>query len=102
MKSAFLHGELEEDVYIEQSKGYIKKGEKRKVLKLRKALYGLKQAPRAWYSKIESYFVKTGFVKCPSEHTLFTKTEEGKVLIVRIYVDDLIFTGNDRLLIEKF
>ena len=103
VKSAFLHGELEEDVYVEQPKGYVKKEEERKVLKLKKALYGLKQAPRAWYSRIENYFLQEGFEKCQSEHTLFTKTEkERKLLIVSIYVDDLIFTGNDGLLIEEF
>ena len=90
-------------MYVEQPKGYVKKGEERKVLKLKKALYGLKQAPRAWYSRIETYFLKQDFKKCTSEHTLFTKCkEDGKVLIVSIYVDDLIFTGNDRRLMEEF
>ena len=103
VNSAFLHGELEENVFIEQPKGFVKKGEEDKVLKLRKALYGLKQAPRAWYSRIEAYFVKEGFDKCPSEHTLFTKcAAEGKVLIVSIYVDELIFTGNNESLINEF
>ena len=103
VKSAFLHGELEEDVYIEQPKGYEQKGEEEKVLKLRKALYGLKQAPRAWYSRIEAYFVKEGFQKCPSEYTLFAKIQkEGRILIVSIYVDDLIFTGNDEDFINEF
>jgi hypothetical protein len=58
VKSAFLHGELLETVYVEQPLGYVKKGSESKVYKLHKALYGLKQAPRAWYSKIEQYFVK--------------------------------------------
>lgn len=62
VKSAFLHGELNEIVYVEQPQGYQKKGEEDKVFKLRKALYGLKQAPRAWYSKIESYFLKEGLI----------------------------------------
>jgi hypothetical protein len=55
VKSAFLHGELIENVYIEQPAGYQKEGND-KVYKLKKALYGLKQAPRAWYSKTEAYF----------------------------------------------
>ncbi|PNX60516.1 copia-type polyprotein, partial [Trifolium pratense] len=69
VKSAFLHGELSEDIYVEQPPGYQR--EKNKVYKLKKALYGLKQAPRAWYSKIEAYFNSEEFEKCPSEHTLF-------------------------------
>ena len=56
VKSAFLHGELEEAVYMEQPEGYVCKGGEHKILKLKKALYGLKQSPRAWYSKIEGFF----------------------------------------------
>lgn len=74
-----------------------------KVYKLKKALYGLKQTPRAWYSRIEAYFMKEGFEKCDYEHTLFIKTnKEGKVFIVSLYVDDLIFTGNDELMFTQF
>lgn len=104
VKSAFLHGDLDEDVYVEQPLGYVRKGEEQKVYKLRKALYGLKQAPRAWYSKIEAYFLKEGFTRCNYEHTLFVKSEEGgkRLLIISLYVDDLIFTGNDACMFEKF
>lgn len=103
VKSAFLHGELSEEVYVQQPQGYEQKGEEHKVYKLNKALYGLKQAPRAWYSKIEGYFAKEGFEKCHYEHTLFTKSKEGgKLLIVSLYVDDLIFTGNDKSMCEEF
>ncbi|KAL9235087.1 hypothetical protein vseg_009883 [Gypsophila vaccaria] len=102
VKSAFLHGELKEEVYVQQPEGFIKQGEEDKVYKLKKALYGLKQAPRAWYSKIEAYFLRKNFERCPSEHTLFTKSTGGKVLIVSLYVDDLIFTGNDRNMCDEF
>ncbi|CAJ2647282.1 unnamed protein product [Trifolium pratense] len=74
VKSAFLHGELSEDV----------------------------QAPRAWYSKIEAYFSNEKFEKCSHEHTLFVKQVEEKILIVSLYVDDLIYTGNDDELIRDF
>lgn len=103
VKSAFLHGELSEEVFIDQPPGYHRKGAEQKVYKLKKALYGLKQAPRAWYSRIESYFVKEGFRRCPYEHTLFVKVGDGgKILIVCLYVDDLIFTGNDEFMFEVF
>ena len=103
VKSAFLHGELNEVVFVEQPCGYVQKGNEQKVYRLKKALYGLKQAPRAWYSRIEAYFMKEGFEKCDYEHTLFIKTsKEGKVLIVSLYVDDLIFTGNDELMFIEF
>lgn len=102
VKSAFLHGELKEEVFVQQHEGFIKKGEEGKVYKLKKVLYGLKQAPRAWYSKIEAYFMREGFEKCSSEHTMFTKSKGGKILIVSLYVDDLIFTGSDMSMCDEF
>ena len=76
VKSAFLHGELKEAVYVEQLKGYVRKGEEHKVLRLKKALYCLKQALRAWYSRIEGFFIKEGFEKCSHEHILFLKHKD--------------------------
>ena len=103
VKSTFLHGELNEVVFVEQPCGYVQKGNEEKVYKLKKALYGLKQAPRAWYSRIEVYFMKECFEKCDYKHTMFIKTsKEGKVLIVSLYVDDLIFTRNDELMFTEF
>ncbi|KAH9799278.1 hypothetical protein KPL71_000300 [Citrus sinensis] len=103
VKSAFLHGELQEEVFIEQPPGYVKLGSEHKVYKLKKALCGLKQAPRAWYSHIDAYFLKEGFRKCPYEHTLYIKIgDDGKMLMVCLYVDDLIYTGNDIVMFEKF
>jgi hypothetical protein len=102
VKSAFLHGELVEDIYVDQPPGY-QKGNANEVYKLRKALYGLRQAPRAWYSKIENYFMSEKFEKCPHEHTLFVKfADQGKLLIVSLYVDDLICTGNDLTMVHNF
>lgn len=102
VKSAIMHGELKEYVYVNQHEGFIAKGEEHKVYKLKKALYGLKQAPQAWYSRIEAYFVKENFARCSTQHTLFTKSKGGKFIIVSLYVDDLIFTGNDRGLYDEF
>jgi hypothetical protein len=103
VKSAFLHGELAEAIFVEQPQGFEKQGEEHKVYRLKRALYGLKQAPRAWYSRIETYFVKEGFEKCFCEHTLFTKTsDKGNMLIVSLYVDDLIFTGNSECMFKGF
>lgn len=102
VKSAFLHGELEEDMFVEQPQGYKVTGKKHMVYKLYKALYGLKQAPRAWFSRIEAYFIKEGFMSSPSEQTLFIKRKGGNILIVSIYVDDLLFTGNDEEMLNQF
>src|SRR3954466_8479778 len=103
VKSAFLNGFLEEEVYINQPLGYVKVGEEKKVCRLKKALYGLKQAPRAWYSRIDSYFLKNNFKRCPFEHTLYTKEgAHGEFLIVCLYIDDLIFTGSSSSMNEDF
>ena len=102
VKSAFLNGVLEEEVYIQQPPGYEAKGQESKVLKLKKALYGLKQAPRAWKSRIDKYFQENGFTKCPYEHALYFKIKDGHVLIICLYVDDLIFTENNLSMFEDF
>jgi hypothetical protein len=103
VKSAFLNGELKEEVYVEQPQGFEIEGQEEKVYRLKKALYGLKQAPRAWYSNIDNYFMKKGFEKSKNEPTLYVK-RQGMVdiLIVALYVDDLIFTGNNLKMIEDF
>ena len=72
------------------------------VYKLQKALYRLKEAPRTWFSRIESYFIKEEFKSSFSEQTLFIRKQGGKILIVNIYVDDLLFTGYDEELLEEF
>ncbi|CAL9006618.1 unnamed protein product, partial [Prunus brigantina] len=103
VKSAFLNGTLEEEVYLEQPAGYVKQGQADMVYKLKKAFYGLKQAPRAWYTRIDSYFMEHEFQRCPYEHTLYVKNnQQGDVVIVCLYVDDLIITGNNMRLVVEF
>ncbi|KAL5731634.1 hypothetical protein ACHQM5_004343 [Ranunculus cassubicifolius] len=103
VKSAFLNGELKEEVYVEQPQGFTDTQNEDKVFKLQKALYGLKQAPRAWYSRIDKYFTDTGFRRSKSEPTLYIKTQgNSSTLIVSLYVDDLIYTGNDETAIQGF
>ncbi|BBH09623.1 ADP glucose pyrophosphorylase large subunit 1 [Prunus dulcis] len=103
VKSAFLQGFLEEEVYVVQPPGYVQGNEETKVCRLKKALYGLKQAPRAWYSRIDAFFQEYGFHKCPYEHTLYTKkNSQGEILIVCLYVDDLIFTGSNAQMCDNF
>lgn len=94
---------LEEEIYVEQPMGYIIKGDEEKVLKLKKTLYGLKQAPRACNSRIDNYFQENGFTKCPHEYAFYAKVcENGSILLVCLYVDDLIFTGNNPSMFEDF
>ena len=103
VKSAFLNGYLEEEIYVEQPQGFEVQGKEDKVLRLKKALYGLKQAPRAWYSRIDGYFTNQGFRRSQSEPTLYIKTQgQNHTLIISLYVDDLIYTGNDEKMIKEF
>ncbi|KAI5353802.1 hypothetical protein L3X38_006696 [Prunus dulcis] len=102
VKSAFLNGVLNEEVYVDQPSGFVIQGSEDKVYKLTKALYGLKQAPRAWYEEINSYFIKTGFYRSPSEATLYTKMSTSGILIVSLYVDDIIYTGSSKEMMAAF
>jgi hypothetical protein len=79
------------------------KGHRDKVLKLNKTLYGLKQTPKAWYSRIDFYFLKNGFLKCPHEYAIYVKIKENDdTLIVCLYVDDLIFINNNPKMFRDF
>jgi len=102
VKSAFLNGYLEEEIFVEQPEGFVVQGQEEKVYRLNKALYGLKQALRSWYSRIGTHLMSLGFVKSPSEFTLYVKKVESEILVVSLYVDDLFVTGSDEELIYKF
>lgn len=102
VKTAFLNGDIKEDVYVAQPEGFEKTGKEGFVYKLKKALYGLRQAPRAWYAKLSSYLEKLGFVKCPYEPAVYVRKEHDEMLIVAVYVDDLLITGSSKTMINKF
>lgn len=102
VKTAFLNGEIKEDVYVSQPEGFEKTGKEHLVYKLKKALYGLRQAPRAWYAKLNSCLENFGFLRCPYEPAVYTRMEQGEVLIIAVYVDDLLVTGSCIDVIEKF
>ena len=102
VKSAFLNGDLREEVYVQQPPGFVVKGSSDKVLKLKKALYGLRQAPRAWNAKLDSELLRLGFVKNPLEHAVYRRSNQDGFLLVGVYVDDLIITGSSKASIEQF
>jgi hypothetical protein len=102
VKSAFLNGVLQEEIYTEQPEGFANEGEEDKVCLLKKALYGLKQAPRAWYSRIDEHLQHLGFTKSLSESTLYIKQNGDNILIISLYVDDLLVTGNNNNNVETF
>eukprot|EP00253_Pinus_taeda_P034948 PITA_34948 len=98
VKTTFLNGKIEEEVYIEQPEGFETFDCELHVYRLKRALYGLKQAPYAWYTKIDSYFTGLGFTKSEVDVNLYHIMVEGKPLIIFLYVDDLILTGDDQLI----
>ncbi|WVZ97461.1 hypothetical protein U9M48_042998 [Paspalum notatum var. saurae] len=102
VKSAFLNGFIEEEVYVGQPPDFESARFPDRVYKLRKALYGLKQAPRASYARLKSFLLKSGFVMGLVDKTLFLLSRGGDTTIVRIYVDDIIFGGSSHALVFSF
>ncbi|GJY68638.1 retrovirus-related pol polyprotein from transposon TNT 1-94 [Tanacetum coccineum] len=95
VKTAFLNGELKEEVYISQPEGFVDQDNPSHVYKLKKALYGLKQAPREWYDMLSSFFISQQFSKGVVDPTLFTWHAGNDILLVQIYVDDIIFASTN-------
>ena len=83
VKSTFLHGDLHEEIYMEQPIGFIQT-DSSLVCRLKKSIYGLKQAPRAWYAKMDSFLLESGFSRCHSDSTIYTK-KVGKSLIILVF-----------------
>ena len=99
--NAFLYGEVNQEIYMEQTKGLAIKEKHEFVCKLRKTLYGLKQAPTTWYEKIVKFLVQSGYTVTPANSKLFIKKHEGKLTMVLVYVDNLIITGDDETEIQR-
>ena len=98
MKIAFPNGMIEEEVYIEQPKGFETFDHESHAWQLKRALYGLKQAPRAWYTRIGSYFTGLGFMNNEADVNLYHIVVEGKLLIIVLYVNDIILIGDDQMI----
>jgi hypothetical protein len=93
VKSAFLNGNLAEEVYVHQPPGFTIPDDEHKVLRLCEALYGLKQVPRAWNAKLDASLASLGFHRSPLEDAVYLRNSGKATLIVGVYVDDLIITG---------
>eukprot|EP00253_Pinus_taeda_P025171 PITA_25171 len=95
VKTAFLHGSIKEEVYVEQPKGFEVQNHQTHVCRLKKALYGLKQAPHVWYERIDNYLMTLVFTKGEADPNIYFKVENDRPLILVSYVDDLFLTGAD-------
>ncbi|GJT87938.1 retrovirus-related pol polyprotein from transposon TNT 1-94 [Tanacetum coccineum] len=102
VKTAFLNGELKEEVYVHQPEGFVDPERPHHVYRLKKALYGLKQAPRAWYDTLSRFLLAQGFSKGVVDPTLFIRKTGKHTLHVQIYVDDIIFASTDPKDCDRF
>ncbi|CAH9068398.1 unnamed protein product [Cuscuta epithymum] len=101
VKTAFLNGELEEEIYMMQPEGHVVSGQEHKVCKLVKSLYGLKQAPKQWNEKFDEVLLAHGFTSLEVDKCVYTKIKNGVCIIICLYVDDmLIFSSNIELINE--
>lgn len=98
VKSAFLHGDLTKEIYMEQPLGFVQ--DSSLVCILCHSLYGIKQAPQAWYEKMDSFLLSTGFTYCHSDPTVYIQHLEDEVVILVLYVDDLLITSSSSYMIH--
>ncbi|GKB29090.1 retrovirus-related pol polyprotein from transposon TNT 1-94 [Tanacetum coccineum] len=102
VKTAFLHDDLEEDIYMAQPEDFQSTGkEENLVCKLKKSMYGLKQAPRQWYLKFDSFMQRAGYKRCAMDHCCYLKKVGSSSIILLLYVDDMLVAGSDMAEIKK-
>ena len=100
VKTAFLHGSLDEDIYMEATEGMpYPKGT---ILKLKKSLYGLKQAPRQWNKSLDEFIRSHGFKRCHIDRSVYIRGSGSSATIIAVYVDDILIFGHDHELITNF
>jgi transposase InsO family protein len=99
VKSVFLHGDLQEEIYMEQPPSYVQ-NDSSLVFRLNKSLYGLKQAPQAWYAKMENFHIDTEFSRCHFDPNVYTNKVGSHLIILVIYVDELTLTSSDSKLLN--
>ena len=93
LKTSFLHGDLDEKIYMKQPVGFIEEGKEEIVCRLKKSLYGLKQAPRLWYRKFDGFMQQNGYERCSLDHCCYFKRYESSYIILLLYVDDMLVAG---------
>ncbi|GJX70473.1 putative ribonuclease H-like domain-containing protein [Tanacetum coccineum] len=102
VKSAFLYGKINEEVYVSQPPGFLDSKYPEKVYKVVKALYGLHQAPRAWYATLSTFLLKNGYRRGTIDKTLFLKKDKHDIILVQVYVDDIIFGSTKKSWCDEF
>ncbi|GKV43628.1 hypothetical protein SLEP1_g50892 [Rubroshorea leprosula] len=101
VNNAFLHGHIDEVLYMQQPTGFVDHNFPSHVCRLRKSLYGLKQAPRAWFRALKDFFLAQGFFHSKSDNSLFIYHKGSTWIYFLVYVDDIIVTGNDSAAVQS-
>ena len=96
VKTTFLNGESEEEIYMEQPIGFIKEGHEHKVCRLMKSIYGLKQSSRQWYIHFHNVIISNDFTIIDEDHYVYNKRSKDKFVILSLYVNDILIAGNDK------
>ncbi|GJX50747.1 putative ribonuclease H-like domain-containing protein [Tanacetum coccineum] len=102
VKSAFLYGTINEEVYVSQPPGFVDPKFPKKVYKVVKARYGLHQAPKAWYATLSTFLLKSGYIKGTIDKTFFIKKDKNDIMLVQVYVDDIIFGYTKKSWCDEF
>ena len=101
VKTAFLHSDLQEEIYMDQREGFVARGNERKVCKLVKSLYGLKQAPKQWHEKFDQIILSFGFSVNKSDKCAYCKSVNDEYIVLCLYVDDIILFGSTLSIINE-
>jgi len=96
VKTIFLHGDLEEEIYMEQPQGFEVTSKEKLVCRLKKSLYGLKHVPQQWYLKFDSFMAEQGYRRCNSNHCVyFKRLDNDNYIILCLYVDGMLVAGSN-------
>ena len=101
VKTAFLNGELDEEIYMQQPEGFVVKGQEHKVCKLVKSLYGLKQAPKQWHEKFDNTLLSNGYQINECDKCVYVKQYKNAFVIICLYVDDMLIMGTNMDVINQ-
>src|SRR5436189_933923 len=101
VKTAFLHGELDEEIFMDQPEGFRSEGQESKVCRLKRSIYGLKQSSRQWYLRFHRAVLTYGFTMIEQDHCVYLKRSKAGFLILTLYVDDILTTSNDKKLVSE-
>jgi hypothetical protein len=101
VKTSFLYGDLEEEIYMKHPEGFVVKGKKELVCKIKKSMYGLKQSPRMWYQNFDIYILGFGFVRSRDDRCVYSKQVGNHFIYAVLYVDDMLLVVNNMYVIKE-